>query len=216
MSSTPAISVNVGADLLRPLPRATLWTWSVNSARNSWNYGKPFSNYAPAANAISLVPALGGSQRRISSFGYHPRWSPDGARILFDMQIASLNQIPTLYTTAPDGGEPRAVLTDFLKDFVVLSGGYVAWHPDSQRVSVWATHKQLGRGFWTVPVGGGEPVRSEVSPEVEKRVQEAGLALGRFIWSPSGRALYFEGASSGVTNLWKVIVDPKTLRWIAG
>ncbi len=165
---------------------------------------------------LYLVPALGGSQRKISSFGYHPRWSPDGARILFDTQITSLNQLPTLYTTALDGGEPRGALTDFLKDFAVLRAGYVAWYPDSQRVSVWATHKQLGRGFWTVPVGGGEPARSEVSPEVEKRVQEAGVALGRFIWSPSGRALYFEGASRGVTNLWKITVDPKTLRWIAG
>ena len=167
-------------------------------------------------SGLYLVPALGGSQRKISSFGYHPRWSPDGARILFDTQITSLKQLPTLYTAALDGGEPRGALTDFLKDFAVLSAGYVAWYPDSQRVSVWATHKQLGRGFWTVPVGGGEPVRSEVSPEVEKRVQEAGVALGRFIWSPSGRALYFEGASSGVTNLWKITVDPKTLRWIAG
>jgi Tol biopolymer transport system component/tRNA A-37 threonylcarbamoyl transferase component Bud32 len=167
-------------------------------------------------SGLYLVPALGGSQRKISSFGYHPRWSPDGARILFDMQITSLNQLPSLYTTALDGGEPRGALTDFLKDFAVLSVGYVAWYPDSQRVSVWATHKQLGRGFWTVPVGGGEPVRSEVSPEVEKRVQEAGVALGRFIWSPSRRALYFEGASRGVINLWKITVDPKTLRWIAG
>jgi tRNA A-37 threonylcarbamoyl transferase component Bud32 len=105
---------------------------------------------------LYLVPALGGSQRKISSFGYHPRWSPDGARILFDTQIRSINGIPTLYTTELDGGEPRGALTDFLKDFATLSAGYAAWNPDSQRVSVWATHKQLGRGFWTVPVGGGE------------------------------------------------------------
>jgi Tol biopolymer transport system component len=165
---------------------------------------------------LYVVPALGGSQRKISPFGYHPRWSPDGARILFDTQIKSLSAIPTLYTTALDGSEPRGVLTDFLKDFVGLKAGYAAWHPDSQRVSVWATHKKLGQGFWTVPVGGGEPVRSEVSPDVEKRVQEAGLTLGSFVWSPSGQALYFQGDSRGVTNLWKITVDPKTLSWVAG
>jgi Tol biopolymer transport system component len=165
---------------------------------------------------LYVVPALGGSQRKISPFGYHPRWSPDGARILFDTQIKSLSGIPALYTTALDGSEPRGVLTDFLKDFLGGKAGYAAWHPDSQRVSVWATHKKLGQGFWTVPVGGGEPVRSEVSPDVEKRVQEAGLTLGSFVWSPSGQALYFQGDSRGVTNLWKITVDPKTLSWVAG
>ena len=32
--------------------------------------------------------------------------------------------------------------------------------------------------------------------------------------SPSARALYFEGASRGVTNVWRVKIDPSSLRWI--
>ena len=32
---------------------------------------------------LFVVPALGGRERKISSFGYQPRWSPDGTRILF-------------------------------------------------------------------------------------------------------------------------------------
>ncbi len=35
-------------------------------------------------------------------------------------------------------------------------------------------------------------------------------------WAPSGRAVYFKGVSRGVRNLWKVTVDPRTLRWVAG
>src|SRR3989442_6655710 len=32
----------------------------------------------------------------------------------------------------------------------------------------------------------------------------------------SGRALYFEGVSRSVRNIWRVDVDPKSLAWIAG
>jgi Tol biopolymer transport system component len=34
-----------------------------------------------------------------------------------------------------------------------------------------------------------------------------------FLWSPSRDALYFEGNSRGVRGLWKLPVDPATLRW---
>ena len=35
-------------------------------------------------------------------------------------------------------------------------------------------------------------------------------------WAPSGRAVYFKGHSRGVRSLWKIAVDPQTLRWVAG
>jgi Tol biopolymer transport system component len=37
-----------------------------------------------------------------------------------------------------------------------------------------------------------------------------------FLWAPSKDALYFEGISRGVRNLWKVGVDPETLEWRTG
>src|SRR5437763_502649 len=35
-------------------------------------------------------------------------------------------------------------------------------------------------------------------------------------WAAAGQALYLEGASRGVWNLWKVAVDPETLRILGG
>ena len=40
--------------------------------------------------------------------------------------------------------------------------------------------------------------------------------FSNFLWAPSGQALYFEGSYEGVRNLWRVEVEPQTLRWIAG
>jgi Tol biopolymer transport system component len=74
-----------------------------------------------------------------------------------------------------------------------------------------------------VPLDGGAPVKSELSPEAQKQLQTAGLILvdtvgsaGAFAWAPSGQALYLEGLSRGVWNLWKVAVDPETLRIVGG
>ncbi len=66
-------------------------------------------------------------------------------------------------------------------------------------------------------MAGGTPVGSERSEEVERYFKEAGLGVEPNVrWAPSGRAVYFKGVSRGVRNLWKVTVDPRTLRWVAG
>jgi Tol biopolymer transport system component len=67
-----------------------------------------------------------------------------------------------------------------------------------------------------VPLTSGQSVRSELAPQVEKRIKDAALEFQNFQWAASGRALFLEGSSQGVRNLWKVEVDPRTLRWVAG
>ena len=164
---------------------------------------------------LFVVPAFGGNERKISSFGYRPRWSPDGSRILF-FSADTRNSVvpPKVYVVGLDGSPPREVLSEILTEF---SGrAEIDWHPDSQRLSIWGDHKQQGLVFWTVPVAGGPLVKSEISPDVDKQRHELGVDLFDFRWSPSGRTLYFEGVSQGVRNLWKVEVEPQTLRWIAG
>jgi hypothetical protein len=52
--------------------------------------------------------------------------------------------------------------------------------------------------------------------QVSRQISEASLRLLVYRWAPRGDALYLEGVSSGVTNLWRVAVDPQTLRWVGG
>ena len=68
--------------------------------------------------------------------------------------------------------------------------------------------------FWTVPLDGGAPVRAEVSDTVARTLKEvwcSGVPVG------AGRRRIISRASSkGVVNLWRIVVDPKTLRWVSG
>ncbi len=165
---------------------------------------------------LFVVPALGGRERKVSSFGYYPRWSPDGSRILFSgAPYLGMSEPRKVYTVALDGIPPREILGDFLTHFTRAAP--IAWHPDGQRVSVMGFHRGISeRGFWTVPVNGGEPMRSKLTPEVEERIRAAGVSWILFSWAPSGLAIHSVGVSRGVANLWRITVDPETLEWVGG
>ena len=164
---------------------------------------------------LYVVPVLGGNEHKVASFGYRPRWSPDGTQILFYSSILRNNtaEIPKLYLVGLDGKPPREVLTDFLPEFKAFRAD---WHPDGKRLSLWGNHLQQGNGFWTIPLAGGKPVKSEFATGVTEQLKESGVAFGSFQWSPAGDALYFEGVSANVRSIWKVMVEPGSLRWIAG
>jgi Tol biopolymer transport system component/DNA-binding winged helix-turn-helix (wHTH) protein len=166
---------------------------------------------------LFVVPALGGAEHKIADFGYRPRWSPDGSQILFSSSVLQyVGDAPRLYVVGLDGSPPREVLSEFLSEINYGGMNGFAWRPDGQRVSIWAEHKQLGRGFWTMPLAGGAVIKSEIASEVDRQIKAAAVTLQKFLWAPSGRYIYFEGVSQGVKNLWRVTVEPQTLRWIAG
>ncbi len=107
--------------------------------------------------ALLVVPALGGVERKISSFGYRPRWSPDGSQILFyGSPLPTFTPASKIYVVSLDGNPPREVLVGRLREF---DSGEISdvvprlsWHPDGQRISLWGRHLKLGWGFWTIPL----------------------------------------------------------------
>lgn len=163
---------------------------------------------------LFLVPALGGIERKLCGFGYRPRWSPDGSQILFYSSAFPGVVKSKIYVIGANGGTPREVLSDFVPQFV--SPLLVAWHPDSARLSVWGNHQKAGWSFWTVPLNAGPPLQSQMDSVVQSQLKEAGVRFADFLWLPSATGLIVEGESQGVRNLWKVKVEPKTLRWIDG
>jgi len=162
---------------------------------------------------LFVAPALGGPERQIAPFGHRPRWSPDGSQVLFYSAPVLPSVVPPkLFVATLDGSPPREIL----KDFLILA---VGWHPDGRRVTFWGQRVDLRSAsfdFWTASLDGGPAIRSERSPAVERQFKEAELAVSNLTWAPTGNALYLEAASKGVQNLWRVGVDPRTLRFISG
>ena len=159
---------------------------------------------------LYVMRAGGGTQRRVADFGYEPRWSPDGDHILFK-RSAVLPNLPGIYVVGLDGLPPRPLRPDVLDRFRTL---HAAWHPDGQHVSIWGSIGWTERAFLTVPISGGDATIAEISDEVHRGL--ADLSPGQFVWAPSRRFIYFEAATRDARNVWRVTVDPRTGRWVAG
>jgi Tol biopolymer transport system component/DNA-binding winged helix-turn-helix (wHTH) protein len=167
---------------------------------------------------LFVIPALGGTARKIAAFGYYPRWSPDGSEILF--QTTKFLGMNRFYLVGSSGGEPREVLTEFLAEHKPATIS-AAWHPDGKRISAWVWEEDYGPDFWTIPLAGGVAVKSEIRPEVARQLKEVSGGIVEwsmdfvFSWAPSGRAIYFARTSQGARNLWKMTMDPATLEGTA-
>jgi serine/threonine protein kinase len=181
---------------------------------------------------LFVVPAFGGDgrERRIASFGYHPRWSPDSSQVLFQTQFMPLGFSDKFYVVRLDGTPPREVLADFIAEYKLIPISAV-WHPDGKRISISNFSSNPGSiMFWTVPTAGGSAIKTEIDPTIEKQVEVStgprvpisfatavGAAEGiqpgmSFSWSPSGNAIYFESLFRGTINIWKMTIDPGSLR----
>ena len=170
---------------------------------------------------IYIVPALGGAglERKIASFGYYPHWSPDGSQVLFQTHFTVTGHWNRFYVAQLDGSAPREVLAEFIAQNK-LSAGSAVWYPDGKRVTVWVGDLSPSPSFWTVPIAGGTGIKLEIAPAVQRKLTEAsgeaeaGLQLGdySFTWSPSGDVIYFERSYRGARNIWKMTVDPETMR----
>ena len=90
---------------------------------------------------LFVVPALGGEglERRIASFGYYPRWSPDSTQILF--QTTQLTVANRFYLANLSGSPPHEVLRGVFPDSV--DSVSAAWHPDGKRITAWAWDSAL-------------------------------------------------------------------------
>jgi dipeptidyl aminopeptidase/acylaminoacyl peptidase len=141
---------------------------------------------------------------------------------LFQKNFAITYFSDRFYVVGLDGGAPREVFADFVSH-QGLKALSAAWHPDGKRISLWGWDPELRtptlRSFWTVSLAAGAAVRSEIAPEILRRLEEVSAGRGyehawdvKFSWAPSGKAIYFERTFRGAKNLWKMTVDPDTLR----
>ncbi len=143
---------------------------------------------------IFVMGATGESAKRLTDFGFHPSWSPDGTAIV----CATMNFVePTsrgassrLFRVNLATGE-RLAVTPESEDAVQPQ-----WSPGGRRIAFWS---QRGgqRDISTVAASGGQPVAV---------TSDAALDWSP-AWSPDGRYLYFASDRGGSMNLWRVRME---------
>jgi Tol biopolymer transport system component/DNA-binding winged helix-turn-helix (wHTH) protein len=201
-----------------------IWVQSLGDDRAAKLTASPAHDWEPAwspdgkqiayrserdSGGLFVVSSSGGEERRITTFGFKPKWSSRSGTLLF----ADSPTPAKLYLVGADGTNLHRVLVDFLADFRLF---YAAWHSDGRRISIYGNHKRDGWSFWTVMPDGTQPVRSELTPEVQARIKTAAVGFTDFGWSPHGDAVFLEGRSADAVNVWRVAIDPETLVWRDG
>ncbi len=165
---------------------------------------------------IYVVPALGGTPRRISDRGAEPRFSPDGDRVSYlSVEYNAANQrFRRAWIASASGGRGRQIETK------LAATNAQVWSPDGQYLLVVGSMEpfEFGRtpefDWWLVAAEGGEAV----SLGVREPFEAAGLVLASGwrghpmprTWLREGNWLIFDAQTRGGTwNLWRVRVSPE-------
>ena len=169
---------------------------------------------------IYIIPALGGEglERKITSFGYYPRWAPNSSQLLFETNWGS-GSYNRFFIAQLDGSPAREVSPAVLMQNGLMASS-AAWYPDGSKITFWVPDSSPTPSFWTVPIAGGPGTKLEIVPAIQKELADAAgkregseqLGSYTFSWSPSASALYFEQGYRGAKNIWKLTTAPGSMR----
>ena len=149
---------------------------------------------------LFTVDVKGGPVRRIAADGRRPAWMPDGRDIVFMDSEAST----AAFLVASDGGEaPRPILESELNRTIWAAS---AIHPEG-RISVIAPD-----GFFVADRTNSRLNAVDTSAATPLKLFEPDV-IRNISWNPTGTALIVETLSDGVPTLWRVPVEPVSLRW---
>jgi Tol biopolymer transport system component len=148
---------------------------------------------------LFIMGRTGDSVRRVSTEGFNPSWSPDGASIVYANESITTNPgarfgfSPTLGIVSIATGDRRELtLTDAVQP---------SWSPLGRRIAFWGMARDSSqRDIWTVAVTGEDPVPVTNDAAVDWNP----------VWSPDGRHLYYVSNRSGAYTLWRVAIDEAT------
>ena len=149
-----------------------------------------------ADGGIFLAGATGESIRRLTDFGFHPAWAPDGRSIVFCTELVSSpmwrSTISAVWTVGSGGGTPVKI----------YDGDAVqpVWSPSGRRIAFWALVNGQ-RDLFTMPATGGRPAPVLLDSPID--------------WSPAWPAdghMYFASDRGGSMNVWRIPIDDETGR----
>ncbi len=143
-------------------------------------------------SGIYVMEATGENPRRITDFGFHPAWSPDGNRLAVSTTGHDLpdtrNSIKSeIWIVDIASGEKR-----------LLTGADAmqpSWSPDGRFIAYWLMPEASGRrDVAVIPAEGGEP--SVITGD--------GTTNWNPVWSHDSRFLYYASDRRGSMQFWRV------------
>ncbi len=151
---------------------------------------------------IFVMGSTGESVKRLTDFGHHPSWSPDGREIVVSTigynNPTGRSGVGELWAVAPATGERRRILRG-------MDAVQPSWSPGGHRIAFWGLRGDGGqRDVWTVAADGSEVEAAAVTVTEDNQFDWSPT------WSPDGRHLYFASDRGGTMNLWRVPIDERT------
>ncbi len=141
-----------------------------------------------ARQSVYLVPALGGTERRICEAGTGLAWSPDGKTLAIASPPDARGRNHIVLHSLQRGEERSLTRPEPYSD------SFPAFSPDGRTVAFLRSFSISAREVMTVAASGGEPARLTFD---ERPVW--GLA-----WTADGREIVYSANRGGAEALWRV------------
>lgn len=169
------------------------WIAFISSRNRGGRFGiflgsRPIEAYVYGQNGkLFVMPALGGTARKLADHAYDPSRSPDGRLIVFrsirdNAWRLYIVSVEDGRSTPVQGVEPRALGP--------------AWSPDGRWIAyIGGASAATGWDLYVVPAGGGTPVQL---------TQDRATVALEPVWSRDGRTIIFSSNRAGPLNLWRL------------
>jgi serine/threonine protein kinase len=146
-------------------------------------------------SGIYIMEVTGENPRRVTDFGYHPSWSPDGEHLAVSTRQFERPEVrvsSSIWIVDAKNGKKRKLI-----------GGYSnqpTWSPNGKRIAYWFIGNGGKRDLATISVTGGEPTFITNSANTNWNP----------VWSPDGNYLYYSSDKSGNMAFWRIRIDQTT------